>query len=171
MGSAFVFGDNVDTDQILPGKYLTLSDEAELAEHCMEGVDPTFPDRFAAGDVLVAGTNFGGGSSREHAPIAIKANGAAAVVASSFARIFYRNAINIGLPVVELKRATERISEGDDVVVDTTQGFVKNRTTDEVYDVATHPPFIQEIIDAGGLINYGKTVLDEPGLPNDDKNE
>ncbi|WP_255152137.1 3-isopropylmalate dehydratase [Halorarius halobius] len=161
MGTAFVFGDDVDTDQILPGKYLAVTDEAELATHCMEGVDPTFPERFEAGDVVVAGTNFGGGSSREHAPIAIGANGAAAVVASSFARIFYRNAINIGLPVVELDRATERIDDGDEVVVDTAAGTVENRTTGETYDVATHPPFIQEIIDAGGLIEYGRTVLDE----------
>ena len=156
MGHAFCFDDDIDTDQIIPAQHITSADPDILADHCLEGADPTFADRVEPGDILVAGTNFGCGSSREHAPLAILGSGVDAVVAESFARIFFRNAINIGLPVVIAPDARSRIAAGDDIHVDIEQGTVVNETTGERIDTVDHPPFINEIIEAGGLIEYGK---------------
>ena len=150
-GRVFVYGDNVDTDVIIPARYLNTSDEKVLAEHCLEDLDPTFIKRVRSGDILVAGQNFGCGSSREHAPLVIKTCGVSCVIAKSFARIFYRNAINIGLPILECPQCGE-ISEGDEVTVDFDSGKVKDLTTGKEYDVKPFPPFIQEIIAAGGLM-------------------
>lgn len=153
-GKAIVFGDNVDTDVIIPARYLTSTDPKELARHCMEGLDPRFPERVIPGEtILVAGKNFGCGSSREHAPLAIKGCGVVAVIAASFARIFFRNAINIGLPILELEEAPSRIREGDVVSIDLTTGEIRNETTGEVFTAQAFPPFLQEIIAAGGLMN------------------
>lgn len=154
MGRAFVFGDNVDTDVIVPGRYLNLTTPEELAGVCMAGVEENFGQRIKKGDVLVAGKNFGCGSSREHAPISIKAAGISCVIAESFARIFYRNAINIGLPVLELKEATALIREGDEILVDFQSGTIQNLTKQETYRFTPFPPFILEIFNAGGLVNY-----------------
>jgi 3-isopropylmalate/(R)-2-methylmalate dehydratase small subunit len=156
MGLAFVFGDNVDTDQIIPTNRITSDDPDHLAKYCLSGVDPEFTDRFAPGDVVVAGTNFGCGSSREHAPIAIRAAGADAVVAELFARIFFRNAINIGLPVLQVPNVTEHVSDGDDLTIDVAAGTVTNETVGEELAATGLPPFVQEIVDAGGLIEYEK---------------
>lgn len=156
MGRAFVFGDNVDTDQIIPANRITSHDPDHLADYCLSGVDPEFADRFEAGDVVVAGTNFGCGSSREHAAVAIRAAGARAVVAESFARIFFRNAINIGLPALRVPSATDRVSDGDELTVDPDAGTVTNETAGEELTATGLPPFVQEIVDAGGLIEYGK---------------
>ena len=150
-GRVFVYGDNVDTDVIIPARYLNTSDEKVLAEHCLEDLDPTFIKRVRSGDILVAGQNFGCGSSREHAPLVIKTCGVSCVIAKSFARIFYRNAINIGLPILECPQCGE-ISEGDEVTVDFDNGKVKDLTTGKEYDVKPFPPFIQDIIAAGGLM-------------------
>lgn len=161
MGRAFVFGDDVDTDQIIPANRITSDDPDHLADYCLSGIDPSFADRFESGDVVVAGTNFGCGSSREHAPVAIEAAGASAVVAESFARIFFRNAINIGLPVLEVPDATERISDGDELAVDPEAGLVTNETTGEELTADGLPPFVQEIVDAGGLIEYGRRLEEQ----------
>lgn len=153
-GRAVVFGDNVDTDVIIPARYLTSTDPKELAKHCMEGLDPNFPNRITPGEtILVAGKNFGCGSSREHAPLAIKGCGVVAVIAASFARIFFRNAINIGLPILESEEAASRIREGDTVAVDLATGEIRNETTGEVFKAQPFPPFLQEIIASGGLMN------------------
>ncbi|MBC7217923.1 MAG: 3-isopropylmalate dehydratase small subunit [Candidatus Caldatribacterium sp.] len=153
-GRAVVFRDNVDTDVIIPARYLTSTDPKELAKHCMEGLDPNFPNRITPGEtILVAGKNFGCGSSREHAPLAIKGCGVVAVIAASFARIFFRNAINIGLPILESEEAASRIREGDTVAVDLATGEIRNETTGEVFKAQPFPPFLQEIIASGGLMN------------------
>ena len=152
-GSVIKYGDNVDTDVIIPARYLNTSDHKELASHCMEDLDTTFVNRVNAGDFIVAGQNFGCGSSREHAPIAIKASGVSLVIAKSFARIFYRNAINIGLAIVECPEAAEDISEGDKVEADMDNGIIRNLTTGKEYKTAPFPEFIQKIIENGGLIN------------------
>jgi len=152
MGKAFKFGDNIDTDVIIPARHLTTIDPRELAAHCMEDIDPTFAGRVHAGDIMIAGSNFGCGSSREHAPIAIKAAGVAAVIARSFARIFYRNAINIGLPILECERAAEAVSDGDEVIADLDSGKIINITKNETYQAEPFPPFIMDIIAAGGLL-------------------
>lgn len=152
-GSVIKYGDNVDTDVIIPARYLNTSDHKELASHCMEDLDTTFVNRVNAGDFIVAGQNFGCGSSREHAPIAIKASGVSLVIAKSFARIFYRNAINIGLAIVECPEAAEDISEGDKVEADMDNGVIRNLTTGKEYKTAPFPEFIQKIIENGGLIN------------------
>ena len=152
MPKAFKYGDNVDTDVIIPARYLNTSEPAELARHCMEDIDAAFAGRVCGGDVIVAGSNFGCGSSREHAPMAIKAAGVSAVIASSFARIFYRNAINIGLPILECPRAAAAISDGDDIKVDLASGAVTNITKNETYKAAPFPPFIRDIIASGGLL-------------------
>lgn len=152
MGAAYVFGDNVDTDLIMPSA--AHDGELSLAEFCMRGIDPSFSDRFRPGDVIVGGKNFGCGSSRETAPQGIRDLDAEGVVAESFARIFYRNAINIGLPVYEIDDATEKFSEGDEVTVDHEEGVIHNETTGVSYAVPSHPPFLQEILDEGGLISY-----------------
>ena len=152
-GNVIKYGDNVDTDVIIPARYLNTSDHKELASHCMEDLDTTFVNRVNAGDFIVAGQNFGCGSSREHAPIAIKASGVSLVIAKSFARIFYRNAINIGLAIVECPEAAEDISEGDKVEADMDNGVIRNLTTGKEYKTTPFPEFIQKIIENGGLIN------------------
>ena len=153
-GKCHTFGNDIDTDAIIPARYLNTTDPGELARHCMEDADPTFAGRVRAGEIIVAGKNFGCGSSREHAPVAIKAAGVAAVIATSFARIFYRNAINIGLPIFESPAAAAGIQAGDEVQIDAEKGEIVNLTRDETYPVAPFPPFMQELIAAGGLMPY-----------------
>ena len=153
-GRVFKYGDNVDTDVIIPARYLNSSDPAELATHCMEDIDDTFTKRVAKGDIIVATKNFGCGSSREHAPIAIKASGVSCVIAETFARIFYRNAINIGLPIIECEEASKAISDGDEVEVNFDTGVITDVTTGKTFKGQAFPPFMQGLIDAGGLVNY-----------------
>ncbi|MGI6161448.1 MAG: 3-isopropylmalate dehydratase small subunit [Christensenellales bacterium] len=148
-GKVIKYGDNVDTDVIIPARYLNTSDPAELAAHCMEDLDPEFVNKVRPGDIIVAGKNFGSGSSREHAPIAIKASGISCVVASSFARIFYRNSVNIGLPIIECDCDAK---EGDKLEIDFSAGTLKNLTTGAVHSFSPFPGFLQNIIDAGGLL-------------------
>lgn len=155
-GYVYKFGSNIDTDAIIPARYLNTFDPAELARHCMEDADPDFPSKVKAGDIIVADKNFGCGSSREHAPIALKGAGVACVVADSFARIFYRNAINIGLPILESPEAATAIQEGDEIEVDLETGQIKNLRSGEVYQATPFPEFMQRIIARGGLINYVK---------------
>lgn len=152
-GRVHKFGDNVDTDVIIPARYLNRSDEEWLASHCMEDIDADFAKNVKAGDIMVAEANFGCGSSREHAPIAIKASGISCVIASTFARIFYRNAINIGLAILECDEAAKDIKDGDDVEVDFDSGVISNSTTGKTYQAQPFPPFIQNIIKNGGLMN------------------
>ena len=152
-GRVHRFSDDVNTDDIIAAKYLNTTDKAELASHCMEHIDKHFAKSVKAGDIMVAGRNFGCGSSREHAPIAIKAGGVACVIAESFARIFARNSINIGLPIVESKEASVRIRKGDTVRVNTKTGIIRNLTRKESYRFEKYPPFMQRIIRAGGLMN------------------
>ena len=152
-GKVHKFGDNVDTDVIIPARYLNSSDPAELATHCMEDIDADFTSKVNKGDIMVATKNFGCGSSREHAPIAIKASGISCVIAETFARIFYRNAINIGLPIIECPEAANAINEGDEVEVDFDSGKIHDITTGSEYQGQAFPPFMQELIDAGGLVN------------------
>ncbi|MBP3327909.1 MAG: 3-isopropylmalate dehydratase small subunit [Clostridia bacterium] len=151
-GKVIKYGDNVDTDVIIPARYLNTIDKKELAAHCMEDLDATFVNRVEDGDIMVAGFNFGCGSSREHAPIAIKASGISLVIAKSFARIFYRNSINIGLPIIECPEAVDAISEGDKLKADMDAGVIYNLTTGDEYKAEPFPAFIQEIIATGGLI-------------------
>ena len=151
-GSIIKYGDNVDTDVIIPARYLNTSDHAELASHCMEDLDTTFVDRVKPGDIITAGWNFGCGSSREHAPIAIKASGISLVIARSFARIFYRNSINIGLAIVECPEAVDGISEGDKVEADMDKGIIRNLTTGAEFRTEPFPEFVQKIIENGGLM-------------------
>lgn len=153
-GRVFKFGDNVDTDVIIPARYLNSSDPAELATHCMEDIDADFVKKVHVGDIIVATKNFGCGSSREHAPLAIKAAGVSCVIAETFARIFYRNAINIGLPIIECPEAAVGISDGDEVHVDFDSGVITNVTKNETYQGQAFPPFMQKIIDCEGLVNY-----------------
>lgn len=155
-GKVWRYGDNVDTDVIIPARYLNIAEPAELAKHTMEDIDSSFAANVKAGDILVAGKNFGCGSSREHAPLVIKVSGITCIVADSFARIFYRNAINIGLPILELGEAVERIKQGDILAIDLGAGVLTNKTTGEEFKVQPLPGFIQEIAQAGGLINYVK---------------
>lgn len=150
-GSVFKYGDNVDTDVIIPARYLNIADAKELAAHAMEDIDTEFVKKVQAGDIIVATRNFGCGSSREHAPLVIKENGVSCVIASSFARIFYRNAINIGLPILECEAAAAAIEAGDTVSVDFDTGVITNETKGESYQAAAFPPFIQRIIADGGL--------------------
>lgn len=152
-GRVHKFGDNVDTDVIIPARYLNRSDEEWLASHCMEDIDADFAKNVKAGDIIVAEANFGCGSSREHAPIAIKASGISCVIASTFARIFYRNAINIGLAILECDEAAKDIKDGDEVEVDFDSGVISNITTGKTYQAQPFPPFIQNIIKNGGLMN------------------
>lgn len=153
-GRVFKYGDNVDTDVIIPARYLNSSDPKELATHCMEDIDKDFVNNVKAGDIMVANKNFGCGSSREHAPIAIKAAGISCVIAETFARIFYRNAINIGLPIIECPEAAKAIKAGDEVTVDFDSGIITDETTGEKFKGQTFPPFMQKIIDCEGLVNY-----------------
>ncbi|WP_283674854.1 3-isopropylmalate dehydratase small subunit [Butyricicoccus sp. Marseille-Q5471] len=151
-GKVFKYGDNVDTDVIIPARYLNIADPKELSAHAMEDIDTEFVNKVQPGDVIVATKNFGCGSSREHAPLVIKENGVSCVIASSFARIFYRNAINIGLPILECEAAANGIDAGDEVAVDFDTGVIQNITKGETYQAAAFPPFIQSIIKAGGLL-------------------
>lgn len=157
-GRVHKYGNDVDTDVIIPARYLNTSSEEELAAHCMEDIDSEFVKKVKAGDVIVAQDNFGCGSSREHAPIAIKASGITLVIANSFARIFYRNAINIGLPILECPEAVAGISDGDEVTCDLAKGMIVNETTGARFQAQPFPPFIRKIIDAGGLM---KSISDQ----------
>ncbi len=151
-GKSIKYGDNVDTDVIIPARYLNTSDKAELASHCMEDIDKNFKNKVNQGDIMVAGYNFGCGSSREHAPIAIKESGISLVIAKSFARIFYRNSINIGLAIVECPEAVDGIADGDKVEADLDNGVIYNRTTGASFKTQPFPAFIQKIIENGGLV-------------------
>ena len=153
-GHVFKYGDNVDTDVIIPARYLNATQGEELAKHCMEDIDKEFIHKVKKGDLIVANKNFGCGSSREHAPLAIKCAGVSCVIAETFARIFYRNAINIGLPIVECAEAARSIEDGDEVEVDFDSGLITNKTKGETYQGQSFPEFMQKIITAGGLVNY-----------------
>ena len=155
-GRAWKFGNNIDTDLIIPARYLNTSDPKELAEHAMEDADPSWIGKMQKGDFIVGGENFGCGSSREHATIALKAVGVSAVIARSFARIFYRNAINIGLPILECQEAADEIKEGDKIEVNLAKGEIKNLSSKMIYSAQPFPSFMQKIIKAGGLISYIK---------------
>lgn len=155
-GKAWKFGNDIDTDRIIPARHLNTSDPTELAKHCMEDEDPAFASKVARGDIIVADKNFGCGSSREHAPIAIKAAGVSCVIAKSFARIFYRNAFNMGLPIFESAAAAESITTGDEVEIDTLTGEITNLTKNIKYSARPIPPFMQELVAAGGLLEFIK---------------
>ncbi|MFU0832966.1 MAG: 3-isopropylmalate dehydratase small subunit [Oscillospiraceae bacterium] len=152
-GKVFVFGDNIDTDVIIPARYLNSAEPEHLASHCMEDIDASFSQKVRPGDIIVGGSNFGCGSSREHAPLAIKSCGVSCVIAKSFARIFYRNAINIGLAILECPQAAENIRQGDEISVDFDSGIITNKTKGETYQAEPFPEFIREIIRANGLLN------------------
>jgi 3-isopropylmalate/(R)-2-methylmalate dehydratase small subunit len=158
-GTVHKFGDNVDTDQIISAQYLVTTDAKEVAQHCMETADPDFPKKAKPGDIMVAGRNFGCGSSREHAPLAIKGMELGLVIAESFARIFFRNCINIGLPILECAEAAKAAKPGDHMEVDLERGTIRNLTQGETYQAQSFPPFMQEIIHAGGLMPYVKKRL------------
>ena len=151
-GQVFKYGDNIDTDVIIPARYLNTQDHKELASHCMEDIDTTFIKRVQSGDIMVGGWNFGCGSSREHAPIAIRAAGVSCVIAKTFARIFYRNAINIGLAILECEAASDGIADGDEVSIDFDTGVITNITKGETYQAEPFPPFIRDMINKGGLM-------------------
>lgn len=153
-GHVFKYGDNVDTDVIIPARYLNATEGAELARHCMEDIDKEFVEKVQPGDMIVANKNFGCGSSREHAPLAIKCAGVSCVIAETFARIFYRNAINIGLPIIECPEAAASIEAGHEVEVDFDSGVITDKTTGKSFEGQAFPPFMQKIIEAGGLVNY-----------------
>ena len=155
-GKAWKFGNNIDTDLIIPARYLNTSDPKELAFHAMEDADPNWVNKMSKGDFIIGGENFGCGSSREHAPVALKAAGVSAVIAKSFARIFYRNAINIGLPILESQEAAREIKQGDQIEVDLAKGRIKNLSSKIIYTAQPFPKFMQKIIKAGGLINHLK---------------
>ncbi|MFW6148254.1 MAG: 3-isopropylmalate dehydratase small subunit [Atribacterota bacterium] len=159
-GNVWKFGDNIDTDVIIPARYLNTSDSEELAAHCMEDYDKYFMKKRKSGDIMVAGENFGCGSSREHAPIAIKSAGISCVIAKSFARIFFRNAINIGLPIFESAEVFEQSQQGDVLEVNTDQGIIRNMTKQKEFQITPLPDFIQNIISAGGLVEYVKEELE-----------
>ena len=159
-GKAIKYGNNVDTDVIIPARYLNTSDAKELASHCMEDIDKDFVRKVKAGDIMVAGKNFGCGSSREHAPLAIKTSGISCIIAERFARIFFRNSINIGLPILECSEAAEDIEEGNDISVDVISGVITNNTKGKTYKATPFPQFMQDIITAQGLINYLKERIE-----------
>lgn len=158
-GKVHRFGNHINTDQIIPARYLNTSDPAELARHVMENADPAFAGRVKPGEIIVAGENFGCGSSREHAPVAIKAAGVAAVVASSFARIFYRNAFNIGLAIFESPQAAADIKTSEEIEINPAKGEIKNLSTGKIYSTEPYPEFIQKLVSAGGLINFTKEKI------------
>jgi 3-isopropylmalate/(R)-2-methylmalate dehydratase small subunit len=158
-GKVFKYGNDIDTDVIIPARYLNVTDPKDLASHCMEDIDKSFINEVKDGDIMVALKNFGCGSSREHAPIAIKAAGISCVIAKSYARIFYRNAFNIGLPILECEEAAEKIQAGDEVTVDFKNGTIKNVTKNETYQAEPFPEFIEQIINADGLVNYVKNKI------------
>jgi 3-isopropylmalate/(R)-2-methylmalate dehydratase small subunit len=153
-GRVWIFGDNVDTDAIIPARYLTTSDPQELAAHCMEDADPNFITRVKAGDIILGGENFGCGSSREHAPIAIKAAGISCVVAKSFARIFYRNAFNMGLPIFESREVLDAVKEGEEIIVDGTEGIITVTRGKKIFSINPIPPFMEQLIADGGLMKH-----------------
>ncbi len=155
-GKVIKYGDNIDTDIIIPARYLNTSLPEELAKHCMEDIDKEFVNKVQNGDIMVGGANFGCGSSREHAPIAIKASGISCVIADSFARIFFRNAINIGLPILECPEASKDIEDGDTVEINFDNGVITNKTKNKEYQAVAFPPFMQKLINAGGLVKYIK---------------
>ena len=159
-GKVYKYGDNVDTDVIIPARYLNAPSPEELAKHCMEDIDPAFTAKVQPGDIIVGGANFGCGSSREHAPIAIRACGVSCVIAASFARIFYRNSINIGFPILECPEAAQAIQNGDAVSVDFATGVIRDDTTGQTFQAAAFPPFIQRIIENNGLLPYLKARMD-----------
>lgn len=154
-GKVWTFGDNIDTDLIIAARYLNTSEPKELAKYVMEDADPSFKDKVQSGDIIVAGENFGCGSSREHAPIALKAAGVSAVIAKSFARIFYRNAFNMGLTILELDKSSE-LKEGDVLTIDLDSGTIKSKDNNKTYKFTPIPPFMQELVSCGGLMNYAK---------------
>jgi 3-isopropylmalate/(R)-2-methylmalate dehydratase small subunit len=160
MGKVFKYGDNVDTDVIIPARYLTTGDEKELAKHAMEDIDPKFSWNVRAGDIIVAGKNFGSGSSREHAPLALKGAGVEVVIAESFARIFYRNSFNVGLPILESEEASKKVQHGDELEVDFQTGIIKNLTKKESYKAQPFPDFMSLLIKRGGLVSFVKSKLD-----------
>lgn len=160
-GIAWKFGDNVDTDAIIPARYLNTTDPEILASHCMEDADPEFPSKVRKGDILVAGRNFGCGSSREHAPIAVKAAGVGCVIAHSFARIFYRNAFNMGLLILESPEAADAVATGDEIEVDPDRGLIVNHTRNQTYQAQPIPAFMQRLVRAGGLMAYVKEQIDD----------
>ena len=161
-GKVWRFGKDIDTDLIIAARYLNTSVPQELAKHVMEDADPEFISKMSVGDIIVAGDNFGCGSSREHAPIALKASGISAIIAPTFARIFYRNAFNMGLPIFELPQSAE-ISEGDEISVNMDEGTITNKSTSKTYNFTPIPPFMQELIDAGGLMNFAQNEIQEQG--------
>ena len=154
VGKSYEFGDNINTDEIIPARYLNTIDEKVLGEHCMEDADPAFVKKIKKGDIIVGGANFGCGSSREHAPVSIKACGVSCVIAESFARIFFRNSINIGLPILESKQASKKIKHGDELEIDLAKGKIINKTQKQQYDAQPFPDFMQGIVKAGGLMRY-----------------
>ena len=158
-GNTWKYGDNVDTDAIIPARYLNMSGEAELAAHCMEDLDPSFVERVQPGDIIVAGANFGCGSSREHAPVALKGSGVSCVVAETFARIFFRNSINIGLPILECPEAVRGTTAGQTLDIDLATGRIDNVDTGQTYQATAYPPFMLELIETGGLIEYTRRQL------------
>ncbi|HOA77003.1 MAG TPA: 3-isopropylmalate dehydratase small subunit [Thermosynergistes sp.] len=160
-GRAWVYGNDVDTDVIIPARYLVTSDPEELGRHCMEDLDPEFIKKMKPGDVVVGGENFGCGSSREHAPLALKSAGVSCVIAASFARIFFRNAINVGLPIFESSEAVNGISAGDEVEVDPSTGIIRNLSKGETYRATSYPPFLRHLIEVGGLVPYVRERLKE----------
>lgn len=160
-GKAWVYGNDVDTDVIIPARYLVTSDPEELGRHCMEDLDPEFIKKMKPGDVVVGGENFGCGSSREHAPLALKSAGVSCVIAASFARIFFRNAINVGLPIFESSEAVNGISAGDEVEVDPSTGIIRNLSRGETYRATSYPPFLRHLIEVGGLVPYVRERLKE----------
>lgn len=162
-GKAWTFGNDIDTDVIVAARYLVTNDEVELGKHCMEDMDPDFAEKIDQGDIIVGGHNFGCGSSREHAPIAIKGAGISCVIASSYARIFFRNAINIGLPIFVCPEAVEDIQQGDVISVDPSSGTITNETRDRKYSTSPFPPFLQNLIASGGLIPYVREKLKAKG--------
>ena len=162
-GKAWTFSDNIDTDVIIPARYLTSSNETELGSHCMEDIDAEFSKKVASGDIIVAGENFGCGSSREHAPLAIKGAGCSCVITASFARIFFRNAINVGLPIFECPEAVAAIENGDELIIKPEEGTIENISQGKVFSVVPFSPFLQELIEQGGLIAYVQKQLSVRG--------
>ena len=158
-GAAWVYGDNIDTDVIIPARYLTVSEPGELAKHCMEDIDKSFAKEVKKGDIVVGGANFGCGSSREHAPLAFMGSGVGAIVAASFARIFFRNAINVGLPILECPEIVGKVEKGDVVSIDTETGRIVNQRTGESFQAQPFPAFLTELINEGGLVAYAKSRL------------
>lgn len=163
-GTAIKYGNNVDTDVIIPARYLNIQDRKELAEHCMEDIDQTFTKRVKQGDIMVAGKNFGCGSSREHAPQVIKDSGIDCIIAETFARIFYRNAINIGLPILECEKASKSIDEGDEITVKLETGEVVNHTKGEIYQAQSFPEFMNSIMKKNGLISATREKMEQEGM-------